>query len=113
MIEAINPFGNISPTQISGPIATNSIRNNPEVVTKEFMSFFLTEILKNSYNPASGFETLLNDNYKIPNSASTYDELLVQQLAQQLVESKAFGFDGYFPSDIVKYRKDLLERWQP
>jgi len=87
--------------------------STPQQVTKQFMAFFLKEILKNNFQPASGFDELLDKNSSFKMTSGLNDEMLIEKLSEELVDSQSFGFDRMFPSEITKYRKDINSQWQP
>lgn len=113
MVDAIsiNPYLNIVSGQMD---AGQSLRSNDaDIVKKEFMTIFLAEILKSNFQPTAGFHSILNEeNNPFPNQTSLYDDMIVQKLAEELVDSQAFGFDNYVPREIMQ-RKELINKWQP
>jgi len=87
-------YGAIDPlSSIGSPLLKSQItsKNNPEDVSKEFMSIFMAELLKQVFKNQSLLEEQAG--------AGIYNDIFINQMARDLVEK------GLLPSHFSKWSK--------
>ncbi|MBU0686346.1 MAG: hypothetical protein KKB81_00645 [Candidatus Margulisbacteria bacterium] len=95
---ALNPLSNLGPALAKQALVQ---QHSSEDAQKQFVAIFVKEILAQSFAKASSIGSTDNKNNKsmFPDFDSTmYNEMLVEQVGEELINSGAFNVDKLMPS---------------
>ena len=86
-------FPSIKPVQNVVPQPSMRKTVDPQAVNKEFMSIFFSQLLKQFLKEQKASSIYPQGVYENP----IYNDLFIEQISKELVESGTFEFKDYFP----------------